>query len=89
MDLLFSPDIQFQGHICYVVLLFWYTITDSNGICIARFAIDKMQSVFLDEFGGEKTAPPRYQETSFVQHIFGGCLQSQVACTVQSLCSAV
>ncbi|KAL1557411.1 ubiquitinyl hydrolase 1 [Salvia divinorum] len=45
-----------------------------------RFAIDKMQSVFLDEFGGEKTAHPRYQETSFVQHIFGGYLQSQVIC---------
>ncbi|KAG6414617.1 hypothetical protein SASPL_121990 [Salvia splendens] len=46
-----------------------------------RFAIDKLQSVFLDEFGGEKTAPPRYQETNFVQHIFGGCLQSQVICS--------
>ncbi|XP_057766809.1 ubiquitin carboxyl-terminal hydrolase 18 [Salvia miltiorrhiza] len=46
-----------------------------------RFAIDKMQSIFLDEFGGEKTSHPRYQETSFVQHIFGGCLQSQVICS--------
>ncbi|XP_057795462.1 ubiquitin carboxyl-terminal hydrolase 18-like isoform X2 [Salvia miltiorrhiza] len=35
--------------------------------------------LFIDEFGGEKTAHPRYEETSFVQHIFGGCLQSELA----------
>lgn len=38
-----------------------------------------MQSVCLDEFGGEKAVHPRAQETTFIQHIFGGHLQSQVA----------
>ncbi|ESQ54024.1 hypothetical protein EUTSA_v10024675mg [Eutrema salsugineum] len=47
-----------------------------------RYAIDMMQSVCLDEFGGEKLVPPRSQETTLIQHIFGGLLQSQVQCTV-------
>ncbi|CAN7108750.1 unnamed protein product [Brassica rapa subsp. narinosa] len=47
-----------------------------------RYAIDTMQSVCLDEFGGEKMVPPRCQETTLVQYIFGGVLQSQVQCTV-------
>ncbi|KAL5559571.1 hypothetical protein UlMin_035782 [Ulmus minor] len=46
-----------------------------------RFAIDTMQSVCLDEFGGEKAVPPSSQETTIIQHIFGGHLQSQVICT--------
>lgn len=46
-----------------------------------RFAIDTMQSVCLDEFGGEKAVPPSSQETTIIQHIFGGYLQSQVICT--------
>ncbi|XP_062101166.1 ubiquitin carboxyl-terminal hydrolase 18 [Humulus lupulus] len=46
-----------------------------------RFAIDTMQSVCLDEFGGEKAVPPSSQETTIIQHIFGGLLQSQVICT--------
>lgn len=41
-----------------------------------------MQSVCLDEFGGEKMVPPRSRETTLVQYIFGGLLQSQVQCTV-------
>lgn len=45
---------------------------------ISRFAIDMMQSVCLDEFGGEKAVPPNTQETTLIQHIFGGHLQSQV-----------
>ncbi|KAG8375360.1 hypothetical protein BUALT_Bualt10G0092000 [Buddleja alternifolia] len=45
-----------------------------------RFAIDTMQSVCLDEFGGEKAVHPTYQETTLIQHIFGGRLQSQVIC---------
>ncbi|KAA8529706.1 hypothetical protein F0562_034194 [Nyssa sinensis] len=44
-----------------------------------RFAIDTMQSVCLDEFGGEKALHPSSQETTLIQHIFGGHLQSQVA----------
>ncbi|XP_042004279.1 ubiquitin carboxyl-terminal hydrolase 18-like [Salvia splendens] len=45
-----------------------------------RFAIDMMQSVCLDEFGGEKVVHPSYQETTLIQHIFGGRLRSQVIC---------
>lgn len=43
-----------------------------------RFAIDTMQSVCLDEFGGEKAIPSSSQETTLIQHTFGGHLQSQV-----------
>ncbi|XP_044472071.1 ubiquitin carboxyl-terminal hydrolase 18-like [Mangifera indica] len=46
-----------------------------------RFAIDTMQSICLDEFGGEKVVKPSSQETTLIQHIFGGHLQSQVLCT--------
>ncbi|ESW08912.1 hypothetical protein PHAVU_009G084800 [Phaseolus vulgaris] len=46
-----------------------------------RFSIDAMQSVCLDEFGGEKAVPPKHQETTLIQHIFGGHLQSEVICT--------
>ncbi|KAK4755830.1 hypothetical protein SAY87_009587 [Trapa incisa] len=45
-----------------------------------RFAIDTMQSVCLDEFGGEKVVHPNSQETTLIQHTFGGQLQSQVIC---------
>ncbi|KAK9683621.1 hypothetical protein RND81_10G153900 [Saponaria officinalis] len=46
-----------------------------------RFAIDMMQSVCLDEHGGEKIILPKSQETTLIQHIFGGQLRSQVKCT--------
>ncbi|KAI9106808.1 hypothetical protein K1719_022336 [Acacia pycnantha] len=46
-----------------------------------RFAIDAMQSDCLHEFGGEKAVPPSLQETTLIQHIFGGRLQSQVICS--------
>lgn len=42
-----------------------------------------MQSVCLDEFGGEKAVPPNLQETTLIQHIFGGQLQSEVRCLVR------
>ncbi|KAI3426517.1 uncharacterized protein J3R85_009868, partial [Psidium guajava] len=45
-----------------------------------RFAIDTMQSVCLDDFGGERAVHPSAQETTIIQHIFGGHLQSQVIC---------
>ena len=45
-----------------------------------RFAIDKMQSACLDEYGGEKAVDLNMQETTIIQHIFGGRLQSQVSC---------
>ncbi|KAF8658594.1 hypothetical protein HU200_059055 [Digitaria exilis] len=44
-----------------------------------RFAIDKMQSACLDEYGGEKAVDLSTQETTVIQHIFGGRLQSQVS----------
>ncbi|KAL3500224.1 hypothetical protein ACH5RR_039317 [Cinchona calisaya] len=46
-----------------------------------RFAIDRMQSVCLDEFGGERAVHTTSQETTLIKHIFGGLLQSQVICT--------
>ncbi|XP_065849558.1 ubiquitin carboxyl-terminal hydrolase 18 [Euphorbia lathyris] len=46
-----------------------------------RFAIDTMQSVCLDEFGGENAVDLASQETTLIQHVFGGHLQSQVICT--------
>lgn len=46
-----------------------------------RFAIDTMQSVCLDEFGGEKALHPTSQETTLIQYIFGGHLKSQVKCS--------
>ncbi|KAJ4758160.1 Ubiquitin carboxyl-terminal hydrolase 19 [Rhynchospora pubera] len=45
-----------------------------------RVAIDKMQSACLDEFGGEKNVDLSSQETTIIQHIFGGHLRSQVIC---------
>lgn len=53
-----------------------------------RYAIDMMQSVCLDEFGGEKMVPPRSQETTLIQYIFGGLLQSQVIYFLISIAEA-
>ncbi|TVU08388.1 hypothetical protein EJB05_41792 [Eragrostis curvula] len=52
-----------------------------------RFAIDKMQSACLDEYGGEKAVDLSTQETTVIQHIFGGRLQSQVQCTTCGMVS--
>lgn len=52
-----------------------------------RFAIDKMQSACLDEYGGEKAVDLSIQETTIIQHIFGGRLQSQVQCTTCGMVS--
>jgi hypothetical protein len=38
-----------------------------------------MQSACLDEYGGEKAVDLSIQETTIIQHIFGGRLQSQVS----------
>ncbi|XP_071730442.1 ubiquitin carboxyl-terminal hydrolase 18-like [Rutidosis leptorrhynchoides] len=46
-----------------------------------RFVIDTMQSVCLDVYGGERAVHPSSQETTLIQHIFGGRLHSQVICT--------
>lgn len=46
-----------------------------------RVAIDSMQSICLDEVGGEKAVHPDTRETTLIYYIFGGHLQSQVKCT--------
>jgi ubiquitin carboxyl-terminal hydrolase 36/42 len=37
-----------------------------------------MQSIFLDQAGGDKVLDSQTQETTLIQHIFGGYLRSQV-----------
>lgn len=37
-----------------------------------------MQSICLEGFGGENAVDPRLQDTTFIQHTFGGCLRSKV-----------
>lgn len=64
---------------CETLLSHIMCLVKSNIHFLFRFAIDTMQSVCLDEFGGEKAVHPSYQETTLIQHIFGGRLRSQVA----------
>ncbi|KAI4323121.1 hypothetical protein L6164_022751 [Bauhinia variegata] len=45
-----------------------------------RLLIASMQSICLEGLGGEKKVEPRLQETTFVQHTFGGRLRSKVKC---------
>ncbi|KAH9309646.1 hypothetical protein KI387_037557, partial [Taxus chinensis] len=45
-----------------------------------RFAIDTMQSICLDEAGGEEAVHPIAHLTTFIQQTFGGYLQSKVKC---------
>ena len=37
-----------------------------------------MQSICLEKLGGEDKVDPRLQETTFIQHTFGGRLRSKV-----------
>lgn len=37
-----------------------------------------MQSICLERLGGETKVDPRLQETTLVQHMFGGRLRSKV-----------
>jgi len=46
--------------------------------CLYRLLIASMQSICLEGLGGEKKVDPRLQETTFIQHTFGGRLQSKV-----------
>lgn len=46
--------------------------------CLYRLLIASMQSICLEALGGEKKVDPRLQETTFIQHTFGGRLQSKV-----------
>lgn len=45
-----------------------------------RFLVASMQSICLEALGGEKAVDPRLQETTFIQHTFGGRLRSKVKC---------
>ncbi|KAI7752390.1 hypothetical protein M8C21_018076, partial [Ambrosia artemisiifolia] len=44
-----------------------------------RLLVTSMQSICLDGFGGE-SVDPKLQETTFIQHTFGGQLRSKVKC---------
>ncbi|KAG5254802.1 ubiquitin carboxyl-terminal hydrolase [Salix suchowensis] len=45
-----------------------------------RLLIASMQSICLERLGGEDNVDPRLQETTFIQHTFGGRLRSKVKC---------
>ncbi|KAI3765220.1 hypothetical protein L2E82_15248 [Cichorium intybus] len=45
-----------------------------------RVLINSMQSICLEGLGGEDVVDPKLQETTFVQHTFGGQLRSKVKC---------
>eukprot|EP01018_Ginkgo_biloba_P000495 Gb_05817 [translate_table: standard] len=47
---------------------------------LLRLSIDTMQSICLDEAGGEKVVDSAMQKTTFIQQMFGGYLQSKVQC---------
>ncbi|KAK1418123.1 hypothetical protein QVD17_27262 [Tagetes erecta] len=44
-----------------------------------RLLVTSMQSICLERFGGE-SIDPKLQETTFIQHTFGGQLRSKVKC---------
>ncbi|XP_075495361.1 ubiquitin carboxyl-terminal hydrolase 15-like [Primulina tabacum] len=45
-----------------------------------RLIIASLQSICLERLGGEKAIDPWLQNTTFVQHTFGGLLRSKVKC---------
>ncbi|KAG9149961.1 hypothetical protein Leryth_010034 [Lithospermum erythrorhizon] len=45
-----------------------------------RFLVASMQSICLDGLGEENTVDLKLQETTFIQHTFGGRLRSKVKC---------
>ncbi|KAK8712254.1 hypothetical protein V6N13_147494 [Hibiscus sabdariffa] len=45
-----------------------------------RLLVASMQSICLERLGGEQKVDPRLQETTFIQHTFGGRLRSKVKC---------
>ncbi|KAK1414370.1 hypothetical protein QVD17_30114 [Tagetes erecta] len=46
-----------------------------------RLLITTMQSICLEGLGGEDVVDPKLQETTFIQHTFGGQLRSKVKCS--------
>ncbi|XVF79276.1 hypothetical protein PTKIN_Ptkin14bG0208600 [Pterospermum kingtungense] len=45
-----------------------------------RLLVASLQSICLERLGGEHKVDPRLQETTFIQHTFGGSLRSKVKC---------
>ncbi|KAL6313404.1 hypothetical protein AAG906_001117 [Vitis piasezkii] len=45
-----------------------------------RLLVTSMQSICLEKLGGEREVDARLQETTFIQHTFGGRLRSKVKC---------
>ncbi|OWM81022.1 ubiquitin carboxyl-terminal hydrolase 15-like isoform X1 [Punica granatum] len=45
-----------------------------------RLLVASMQSICLEGLGGERKVDPKLQETTFIQHTFGGRLRSRVKC---------
>lgn len=45
-----------------------------------------MQSICLEGLGGENKVDPILQETTFIQHIFGGRLRSKVFISSFNFC---
>ncbi|GMJ05368.1 ubiquitin-specific protease 15 [Hibiscus trionum] len=45
-----------------------------------RLLVASLQSICLERLGGEQKVDPRLQETTFIQHTFGGRLRSKVKC---------
>lgn len=45
-----------------------------------RLLVTSMQSICLEGIGGENVVDPRQQDTTFIQHTFGGRLMSKVNC---------
>ncbi|KAL1551185.1 ubiquitin-specific protease ubp15 [Salvia divinorum] len=47
-----------------------------------RLLVASMQTICLEGFGGENAVDPRLQDTTFIQHTFGGTLRSKVKCMI-------
>lgn len=62
-----------KSYILYITVVFF------------RFLVASMQSICLEGLGGESRVDPRLQETTFIQHTFGGRLMSKVLLLISSL----
>lgn len=71
-----------------IIYFFWGTEYTAISICllvlylinaaVSRLLVASMQSICLEGMGGENRVDPRLQETTFIQHTFGGNLRSKV-----------
>ena len=60
-------------------------LSESSIVVCFRLLVASMQSICLERLGGEHKVDPRLQETTFIQHTFGGRLRSKVFIAI-SLC---